>query len=381
MDTSNSDDHVISILYVDDEQKSREVLGKLICHRYPNVRLLFSANGKAGVKSFKRHRPEIVITDVNMPISDGISMAAEIKTLSSTTEIIVLTACSNTEHLLQAIEVGVSHYILKPINIKQVFKVVDKAIDIIRSKRVLVQQNDAIMALNAGLAQKAAELELANQALGAFNYTVAHDLRSPLVVASGFFRVLCDNYAPVLDDRGKEYLEVINREISRMNSLIEVLLKFSMHSQGAVNKSWTCLSKIADEISGSLLAQDRRRNVTFHIVDGIFGYGDPDLLQIVLENLLGNAWKYSSKTDDARIEFGAINKEDDLVYFVHDNGAGFDQRDAEKLFVPFQRLQCNDEIAGMGIGLATAHRIILRHGGRIWADGEIGKGATFYFTL
>ncbi|MGB9082547.1 MAG: ATP-binding protein, partial [Desulfuromonadaceae bacterium] len=203
----------------------------------------------------------------------------------------------------------------------------------------------------------------------------------PMVTIRDLSRRLLDTQAGALDDAGKGYLQVINRESARMNCLVASLLKFSTNSQKHADKKWTGLSDIVNEIRDNLLANEPERHVTFCIAEGVSGYGDPGLLRIVFENLLGNAWKYSATKDDARIEFGTINREEDLVYFVRDNGAGFDPQESEKLFVPFQRLQCDDDFEGSGIGLATVYRIILRHGGRIWADGEKGKGATFYFTL
>jgi light-regulated signal transduction histidine kinase (bacteriophytochrome) len=184
-----------------------------------------------------------------------------------------------------------------------------------------------------------------------------------------------------LDDTGKGYLQTINREINHMNKLVDVLLKFAVHSRKRLAKKWTDISQIAREVRDHLLVNGPRRNVTFSIAEGISGYGDPELLRIVLENLFENACKYSAKKTEARIEFGTINREEDLVYFVRDNGTGFDQQESEMLFAPFQRLQNDENFEGFGIGLATIYRIILRHGGKIWADGEKGTGATFYFTL
>lgn len=381
MGTTDPDGHGIALLYVEDEPDSRKMLSEIISHHYPEVRVFVAENGEAGLESFKRYRPEIVITDINMPIIDGIRMATDIKSLAPSTEIIALTAYTSTQHLLQAIEIGISHYILKPIDMEQIFRVIDKALALIRSERAITRQNDVIRNLNEELVKKAAELEMVNQELKSFNYTVAHDLRSPLAAISGYSQVLLDMYASNLDSAGKECLHVINREILRMSNLTGALLKFSVHSRKRVVKKWTDLSAMVTEITDNLLAREPGRRVDFCIAAGINGYGDPDLLRIVLENLLGNAWKYSVKKEDVRIEFGTINKEEDLVYFVRDNGPGFALQDAEKLFVPFHRLQHDNEIEGLGIGLSTVYRIIQRHGGRVWAEGERGKGAVFFFTL
>jgi light-regulated signal transduction histidine kinase (bacteriophytochrome) len=308
-------------------------------------------------------------------------MATDIKFLSPATEIIALTAYSNTQHLLKAIEIGISHYILKPIDTEQIFRVIDAALALIRSRRAIDRQNEMIRNLIAELSKKATELEIANQELEAFNYTVAHDLRAPMTTISGFAQVLLNYYASDMDCSGKEYLLVINREILRINNLISALLKFSKYSKKNVHKSWTDISRMANEIKDTLLATDPGRHVEFSVSEGISGYCDSDLMRIVLENLLANAWKFSAMSENARIEIGTITKEEGLIYFVRDNGVGFEVQDAEKLFIPFQRLENETEFEGYGIGLSTAYRIIHRHGGRIWADGETGKGATFYFTL
>lgn len=379
MTMTHPEDHLISLLYVEDDAVSRRKLSKIIRHRYPDIELYVAVNGESGIETYKRYRPEIVITDINMPISDGIQMATEIKTMKPSTEIIALTAYTNAQYLLQAIAIGISHYILKPVEVEKIFNIIDKTLATISSERVIARQNNVIRELNGMLAQKAAELELANQELMSFNYTVAHDLRSPMITISEYSQRLIDS--SLLDNVSLGLLQTINREIIRVSDLIGVLLNFSVNSRKHVKKKWTNLSEIASEIRDNLRAQDSRRHVNITIKEGINGYCDPTLLRIVLENLLGNSWKYSAKKDDVQIEFGTINREDDLVYFVRDNGAGFDQQESGKLFSPFQRLHCDDEIEGLGIGLATTHRIIQRHGGTIWADGVKGEGATFYFTL
>jgi len=186
MPNTDQEDSGISLLYVEDEPVTRELICEIIGRRYPDLRLLVAGNGVEGVESFKANRPEIVLTDINMPVVNGLRMAEEIKSLSPATEIIALTAHSNSEHLLKAIEIGISHYILKPIDIEQIFRVIDKSLDLIRTQRVIAHQNRVIRELNTELAEKAEELQSANQELESFNYTVAHDLRSPMVTISGF---------------------------------------------------------------------------------------------------------------------------------------------------------------------------------------------------
>lgn len=378
----DSEQKIISILYVEDDPESSENLSEIIRHRYPDIRLLRSDNGNSGLEMFKQYRPEIVITDINMPILDGIKMASAIKALSPATEIIALTAYTDTKYLLQAIELGFSHYILKPVDIKQLYRVMDKTVSQVRSEQEKERQNDLIRSLNAELVQKKTELEMSIQDLESFSYTVAHDLRSPMVNVSGVARLLFDRHAAKLDNECKEYLESINQEMIRMSALVDVLLKFSVETQKHPQKSVTSLTDLANEVKDDLMLQNSGRKVEFCIADGINAFCDPNLMRIVLGNLLGNAWKYSAARANARIEFGMLDTNEDLVYFVRDNGSGFAMQEAENLFIPFHRLLCNENVEGFGIGLATVRRIIQRHGGRIWAEGaDKGDGAIFFFTL
>jgi signal transduction histidine kinase len=378
---TDSDSYGISLLYVEDEPDSRNMLNEILHSRYPELRIVVAHNGEAGMEAFLEHRPEIVITDINMPVANGITLATGIKAISPATEIIALTAHTETQLLLQAIEIGFSHYILKPIDINQIFSVIDKTLLMINSERQIAEQNLLIRELNSELARKAADLERANRELESFNYSVAHDLRSPIISISGFAQRLLNMHPTGTDETNKQYLEIINREADHMNNLIGSLLKFSVHSRKLVEKKWTCLSTMAHEIAATLQMQEQHSVTQFTIGDGINGYCDPELLRIVMDNLLGNAWKYSAASPRAKIEFGTEDREEDLVYFIRDNGIGFDPQQAGRLFIPFHRLECHDQFEGMGIGLATAQRIIDRHGGKIWAEGSPGNGATFFFTL
>jgi signal transduction histidine kinase len=381
MATADQDKQIVTMLYVEDDLATRESLSEILKYHYPDFRLIIADNGETGLDMFKRHRPDIVITDISMPIMDGIKMSAAIKAMSPATEIVALTAYSDTNILCQAIELGFSNYVLKPVDISQLFKIIDKLVYVIRLKQDAARQNDMVRSLNAELLQNKTALEKSVLDLEAFCYTVAHDLRSPMVCISGYAQLLLEQHAGKLDEKTRECLETINQEIFRMNSLVKVLLKFSVDTRKHPKKEKTNLSCIATEIAAGLMEQSPERQVDFRIAEGVCAFCDPDLLRIVLGNLLGNAWKYSSNRDNARIEFGMIDTEEDIVYFVRDNGAGFVQTEAENLFVPFYRLQCDSNVDGFGIGLATAARIIQRHCGRIWAEGETGQGSTFFFTL
>ena len=377
----DTDKQCISILYVEDVPDSRDMLADIMRYRYPDVQLFVADNGETGIELFTRYKPDIVVTDINMPINDGLSMASEIKSLVPSTEIVVLTAYSETKHLIRAIEIGVGHFIQKPIDTEKFFKVINKAIALVRSEREILRQNKMIRHLNAELVKKTGELELANKELKSYDYSVAHDLRSPMVTIRDLSQRLLDMYADNLDSAGMGCIQAIHQEAVRMNSLVETLLRFSIRARKYPEKKRANLSDMVQEISRKLLDKEPYRQVMFSVEEGVNGYCDPDLIRIILENLIGNAWKFSTVKDNVQIEFGTLNNEADLVYFVRDNGAGFDESDSEKIFAPFQRLQSDGQVDGFGIGLATSYRIIHRHGGRIWAEAEKGKGATFYFTL
>jgi light-regulated signal transduction histidine kinase (bacteriophytochrome) len=229
--------------------------------------------------------------------------------------------------------------------------------------------------------QRSLALEVANHELESFGYTVSHDLRSPLVWIGGYCHSILKHQGDKLDDRHRTYLMESCKGLKRMEQLIEALLGLSYSAQGDVIREPVDLSEIAQGVAEKLKLSEHGRQVTFHISEGIVCSGDQHLLQVVLENLLNNAWKYTSEREKTVIEFGKTMKDGIETYFVRDNGAGFDMAIAEKLFTPFQRLHDADRFKGHGIGLATVKRVIDRHQGSIWAESKEGHGATFYFTL
>ena len=224
------------------------------------------------------------------------------------------------------------------------------------------------------------KLEGANRELEAFSYSVSHDLRAPLRTIDGFSRILLEDYAEDLDEEGRDYLGRVRAASVHMGHLIDDLLNLSRVTRSPLRREWVDLSALSAGIVRELRASQPEREVEFVIEEGVTGWGDARLMLVVLENLLGNAWKFTSKKPGARIEFG-VEKKPGGAYYVRDNGAGFDMDYADKLFGAFQRLHGAREFEGTGIGLATVQRIVHRHGGRVWAEGEVGQGATFYFTL
>jgi len=243
------------------------------------------------------------------------------------------------------------------------------------------RDEEQIKTLNAELAVRAEELESANRELEAFNYTVAHDLRQPLNNIALFCQAMEMICGAGLDDTCKGYITDIHNVTLRMNRLIDDLLRFSRMGQVEPRRAALDLGALAHEIVTALKRTDPGRRIDVRIAESIQADADPGLMQVVLSNLLDNAWKYTGALEQAVIEFGVTNDGETPVYFIRDNGAGFNRDDAGRLFTPFQRLHGHGQFKGFGIGLATVQRIIRRHGGRIWAEGEPDRGATFYFTL
>ncbi len=235
--------------------------------------------------------------------------------------------------------------------------------------------------LKSKLQQKNRELIETNKELESFSYSVSHDLRAPLRAIDGFGSNLLEKKAQLLDEQGIGYLKRMVTSTKRMAQLIDDLLNFSRLGRTALTKQHINLSQLAQEKGQELLENHPERNVNLVIESDLRAMADPQLMRVVFHNLLENAWKFTSHHEKAKIEFGHLQSAEGLTYFVRDDGAGFEMEYVDKLFVPFQRLHANHEFSGTGIGLALIARVIHRHGGKVWAEGEPEKGATIYFTL
>lgn len=253
--------------------------------------------------------------------------------------------------------------------------------DITRRKQAENEIRQLNQELEARVIERTRELELAYREMESFTYSVSHDLRAPLRAIDGFSAALLEDYSDQVDEEGRKYLSYLREGCKDMSALIDGLLSLSRFSRGEINRELVDLSALVQVIAEELRQEHPERQVAVNIAQDVKVDADPRLLKAVMENLLGNAWKYTGKVADPCIEFGVQRREDETIFFVRDNGAGFDMAYAQKLFLPFQRLHKTSEFAGIGIGLATVQRIIHRHGGGIWAKGAIQQGATFYFTL
>ena len=229
------------------------------------------------------------------------------------------------------------------------------------------------------------ELEATNRELEAFSYSVSHDLRAPLRSIDGFSQILLEDYSDELDEEGKDYLGRVRAASQRMGRLIDDILGLSRVTRGVMSRERVNLSSLAGEVAEELREARPDRTIELTVQKGLEVWGDPKLLRVVLVNLMGNAWKFTEKEREAKVAFGQdeeLSRQGRVpVYYVSDNGAGFEMAYADKLFGAFQRLHGAEEFEGTGIGLATVQRVVHRHGGRIWAEGEVGRGATFFFTL
>lgn len=493
----------ISVLYVEDDQQARNIVISVLEARYPRICFKTADNGSNGLAIFREQTPQIVITDICMPILSGIEMGSAIKAAAPDTILIATSAYSETGYFIKAIEIGFNHFVMKPLDYDLLFAALDRSIEFVRLSRQVRSQQDHIVKLsraleqsastvvitdlagnidyvnqkftestgyslqeamgqnvrilkteltptavyrdlwqtisagrkwlgelinrkrngelycelvsisplkdadgatthyvavkediterkraeaeirelNAALVAKAQMLETANLDLEAFNATVSHDLRTHVSAVSGFAQVLQKRKCLEADDDCRQYLDIIVTHSETMEKLIDTLLRFSRLTFHEIKRQKVDLSSIALEISLQLHMWQPERNASFAIAENMDCSGDNDLMRIVMENLLGNAWKYSARQDRAVIEVNRTTILGEPVFYVRDNGVGFDGKQSSNLFKTFTRLHQDDDFGGFGIGLATVQRIIEKHGGRIWAESTPEQGATFYFTL
>jgi len=357
-----------AILIVDDREENLLALDRLLAQT--DAVVVKAQNGNDALKACLNHDFALAILDVNMPEMNGYELAELMrgeKSHSAIPIIFVTAAYRQDEQIFKGYSAGAVDYLIKPLRTEILLNKVKVFLDIYRQKQEIIQ-------LNKTLAAHAEELE-------SFNYSVSHDLRTPLRAIDGFSQALLEDCAGLLDAQGQDYLQRIRAATQKMTQLIDDLLKLSRLTRREMHITRIDLSALALEVAAELRKSQPDRRVTFHISPGLIDRGDPNLLKVVIENLLGNAWKFTGNKEEATIEFGASEADGKTAYFVRDNGAGFDMAYADKLFGIFQRLHLEKEFPGIGIGLSLVKRIVVRHGGKIWAEGELDRGATIWFTL
>ncbi len=382
------------ILAVDDSLTYLEEIASQL--RQDGYNVVPARSGEEALELLSVQTVDCILLDLVMPGLSGHETCRRIKGSSAWRDIplIMHTAMEEQDAMIEGINAGADDYIAKSSD-SEVLRARIRAQlrrkqfeDENRSIREqLLQKELEVVAANSAreLAETrvvlTGELERKNKELETFSYSVSHDLRAPLRAIAGFSQVLVDDHRGKLDQEARELLDHIQTAARRMGCLIDDLLKLARTSRQALTSETVNLSVLAQEIALQLQGSEPRRQVLFTIAPNVVVDGDQGLLRVVLENLLGNAWKFTAKRENACIEFGAQRRVSQQVYFVRDNGAGFNMKYADKLFGPFQRFHYESDFPGTGIGLATVERIIHRHGGKIWAESEVGQGATFYFVL
>ena len=317
----------------------------------------------------------LLLTDLMMPEMDGIALLHAARQIDPRIVGVMMTGHGTVSTAVSAMKEGALDYIQKPFKLSILVPVLARALD----TRRLRLENEA---LQQRLRERTLELESANRELESFAFSVSHDLRAPLRTIEGFTELLVESLGPQASDETHEYAATVKTGVVRMNRLIDDLLRLSRTSLAELRREPVDLSALAREIAAQLQGTAPERAVEWSVEEGLSVEADAGLMRVVLENLLSNAWKYTCKTPLSRIEFGGeTSTEEGPVFFVRDNGAGFDMRSAERLFSPFRRLHSEKDFPGTGVGLATVERIVRRHGGRIWAEAAVNQGATFRFTL
>jgi hypothetical protein len=333
------------------------------------------SSGHAALADFSAQRYDLLLTDLMMPGMDGIAFLQSALQRDPDLVGILMTGAGTISTAVEAMKAGAFDYLLKPFTLSILLPVLLRALGV---RRLRVDN----AALQIGMRARTAELEVANRELEAFTYSASHDLSAPLRSISFYSTILTDEHGAILSDDGRKMLSRIRANAERMSQLINDLLSLSKINRSPLQVESVDLTALAESTIATLRDQDPSRHVELHIERDLIVRGDQGLLRVLLDNVIGNAWKYTGKQPAPRIDIGSTPTEHHpRTLFVRDNGAGFDMARAEKLFAPFQRLHRLDEFPGSGIGLSIVARIVQRHGGRVWAESAVHKGSTFYMTL
>lgn len=373
------------LLIVDDETSQMQALSATLRTRGYATEGFTSP--QAALVALRNQRFDLILTDLTMPEMDGIEFLTAARATDRDLVGIVMTGHGSIDTAVAAMKAGALDYILKPFTLRTMLPVIDRALTI-RSLRAenlqLRQAEEMIRRMNENLercvAERTRQLTEANSELEAFSHSVSHDLRAPLRSLDGFVRLLAEEFGETLNARGRQYLQHLGDASHQMRGLIDDLLRLSQVTAAHLERREFDLSQMVQAILEELERREPQREVQTDIAAHLVCNADPGLMRIALQNLLGNAWKFTGKSAAAHIEFGA-DPEQKNTFFIRDNGAGFDAEAAAEMFAPFRRLHNESEFPGTGIGLSIVQRIIRRHGGTIKAEGVVGKGAKFVFSV
>ena len=368
-DEVSTDVHQMKILVCEDNKELSSYIVSLLQSKGV-VKTAF--DGVEALKIVSEWHPDLVLSDVMMPEKDGVTLCSEIKSniQTSKTIVVLLTALTHRDAMLKGWEAKADEYLFKPFHPEELITRISSLLSIVKERK---KSDEALNKKNEELLTAYADLE-------SFSYSVSHDLRAPLRSISGYSKMLEEDYADRLDDDGKELLRTIQRNTERMNMLINDLLSLAKLDTAKLNRSTIDMGFFVSEVILDL-NKNVKHKAHIKMNDMLAANGDQGLLNQVWVNLLSNAIKYSSKKENPLIEIGSQKSNGEIIYYVRDNGTGFNMEYVDKLFGVFQRLHKSSDFDGTGIGLALVKRIVTKHGGRVWADGEENHGATFYFSL
>ena len=350
--------------------------------------LEFEGYATAGFKSGPealtalREQPfDLLLTDLMMPEMDGISLLRAAHELNADLAGIVMTGHATIDTAVKAMQAGACDYIVKPFRMNQLLPVISRALESRRLRRLNKELESRILERTRELEVANRDLQLANRDLESFSFSVSHDLRAPLRAIHGFCEMFLVDYGEGVPEGGRRLLDNVVVGAEHLARLIEALLSFARYGREPLTVRRISMRALVGEVASELQRQNPDRAVELRIGELPDCCGDPTLLRQVLVNLLANAYKFTAGCSPARIEFGSEVMDDRCSYFVRDNGAGFDMKYAAKLFGVFQRLHSQKDFTGTGIGLSIVQRIVERHGGKVWAEGRPGEGATFHFSV
>ncbi len=369
---------IIKVLLIEDSkfaiQLTKKMLDEEKSDRF-NTELRCADSLAAGLEYLRGDKIDIVLLDLTLPDSQELNTFKKVKAQVPDIPIVVMSGLEDERIAMDAVKKGAQDYLVKGRIDRNLLK---------RSILYAIERNRAekqIRRLNLELEKSLMELKEVNKELEAFSYSVSHDLRAPLRAITGFSNILLEDYTDTLDAEGKRLLNVIQSNTKKMGQLIDDLLSFSRLGRKEIKKSNVNMEDLAKSIFEELRIIDPERITKLNLQTLPPARGDPTLIREVFVNLLTNAIKFTKNTLNAVIEIGGESKGRENIYYVKDNGVGFDMEYVNKLFGVFQRLHSDKEFEGTGVGLAIVQRVIHRHGGKVWAEGKVNEGATFYFTL
>jgi hypothetical protein len=373
-------DELPLLFVVDDEAALTQALCSTL--RVEGYETVGFTSAHAAMAALRDRRCDLLLVDLNMPEMFGIDLLRSALQVDPAIVGVIMTGEATVTKAVEAMKAGALDFILKPFNLGAILPVLARALHVRRLRLENAQLQQRTREHAAELQEANRQLEAVNKELAAFSHSVSHDLRAPLRTVDAMASLLLKNYSAILPPEAQRFLKTMNLGVRRMSQLIDDLLRLSTLGHQALHPEQVDIAAMAHHVLDELREEQPTREVEVRIADLPRAIGDPALLSQVLVNLLSNAYKFTRRQDQTLIEVGVQTADDGTpIYFVRDNGAGFDMAYAKRLFGVFQRLHRAEDYEGTGVGLSIVQRIIERHQGRIWAEAAVGRGATFFFTL